>query len=48
MPESLQERFQNLHEFIKAARTNLNRNSWDYLIGASETETIGGTQPDGA
>jgi isopentenyl diphosphate isomerase/L-lactate dehydrogenase-like FMN-dependent dehydrogenase len=39
MPESLQERFQNLHEFITAARTNLNRNSWDYLIGASETET---------
>ena len=48
MPESLQERFQNLHEFIKAARTNLNRNSWDYLIGASETETSRGTQPDGA
>ena len=39
MPESLADRFQNLHEFIKAARTNLNRNAWDYLIGASETET---------
>src|ERR1700746_2934779 len=39
MPESLQDRFQNLHEFIKQARTNLNRNAWDYLIGASETET---------
>jgi isopentenyl diphosphate isomerase/L-lactate dehydrogenase-like FMN-dependent dehydrogenase len=39
MPESLEDRFQNLHEFIKAARTNLNRNVWDYLIGASETET---------
>src|SRR6516225_1344911 len=39
MPESLAERFQNLHEFIKSARTNLNRNTWDYLIGASETET---------
>ena len=35
----LQERFQNLHEFVKAARTNLNRNKWDYLIGGSETET---------
>src|SRR5947207_11347579 len=35
----LQERFQNLHEFVKAARTNLNRNNWDYLIGGSETET---------
>jgi isopentenyl diphosphate isomerase/L-lactate dehydrogenase-like FMN-dependent dehydrogenase len=39
MPESLTDRFQNLHEFITAARTNLNRNAWDYLIGASETET---------
>ena len=39
MPESLKDRFQNLHEFIKAARTNLNRNVWDYLIGGSETET---------
>ena len=39
MPESLADRFQNLHEFIKQARTNLNRNAWDYLIGASETET---------
>jgi isopentenyl diphosphate isomerase/L-lactate dehydrogenase-like FMN-dependent dehydrogenase len=39
MPESLEDRFQNLHEFVKAARTNLNRNVWDYLIGGSETET---------
>src|SRR6516165_7641723 len=39
MPESLHDRFQNLHEFIKVARTNLNRNVWDYLIGASDTET---------
>ena len=39
MPETLADRFQNLHEFIKAARTNLNRNVWDYLIGGSETET---------
>jgi glycolate oxidase len=39
MPESLEDRFQNLHEFITAARTNLNRNVWDYLIGGSETET---------
>jgi hypothetical protein len=23
----------------KAARTNLNRNVWDYLIGGAETET---------
>jgi glycolate oxidase len=39
MPESIHDRFQNLHEFIKVARHNLNRNVWDYLIGASETET---------
>src|ERR1700680_4542716 len=36
---NLEERFQNLHEFVTQARTNLNRNNWDYLIGGSETET---------
>src|SRR5256886_17081731 len=35
----LEYRFQNLHEFVKVARQNLNRNHWDYLIGGSETET---------
>ena len=39
MPESLEERFQNLHEFVTQARINLDRNNWDYLIGGSETET---------
>src|SRR6516164_1100775 len=39
MHESLESRFQNLHEFVTQARTNLDRNNWDYLIGASETET---------
>ena len=40
MPEShSRDRFQNLHEFVTQARTNLNRNNWDYLIGGSETET---------
>jgi len=39
MPQSVADRFQNLHEFIKVARANLNRNAWDYLIGASESET---------
>ena len=39
MPESLHERFQNLHEFVAQARVNLDRNNWDYLIGGSETET---------
>src|SRR5581483_10229093 len=37
--DNLEYRFQNLHEFVKAARQNLDRNNWDYLIGASETET---------
>jgi isopentenyl diphosphate isomerase/L-lactate dehydrogenase-like FMN-dependent dehydrogenase len=36
--EILQYRFQNLHEFVKVARQNLDRNNWDYLIGASESE----------
>jgi len=39
MPESLESRFQNLHEFVTQARTNFDRNNWDYLIGGSETET---------
>src|SRR5579864_7442368 len=33
------EKFQNLHEFIAKARANLNQNAWDYIVGASETET---------
>src|SRR6201747_2698236 len=33
------EEFQNLHEFIRKARANLNQNAWDYIIGAAETET---------
>jgi glycolate oxidase len=28
-----------LHEFVKAAKQKLNANIWDYLIGATETET---------
>jgi isopentenyl diphosphate isomerase/L-lactate dehydrogenase-like FMN-dependent dehydrogenase len=39
MPEPLEDRFQNLHEFVTQARINLDRNNWDYLIGGSETET---------
>ena len=35
----LQERFQTLHEIIRAARLNLNQNLWDYLVGATGTET---------
>src|SRR5246127_3425852 len=33
------EPFQNIHEFVRKARVNLNQNPWDYIIGASETET---------
>lgn len=33
------EPFQNLHEFVRKARANLNQNAWDYILGAAETET---------
>src|SRR5438874_6870266 len=33
------EEFQNLHEFVRKARARLNQNAWDYIAGASETET---------
>src|SRR3954464_15036532 len=33
------EEFQNLHEFVKKARSRLNQNAWDYIVGAAETET---------
>src|SRR3954449_1493187 len=33
------EEFQNLHELIRKARANLNQNTWDYIVGAAETET---------
>jgi isopentenyl diphosphate isomerase/L-lactate dehydrogenase-like FMN-dependent dehydrogenase len=33
------DRFLNLHEFIKEARLKLNAYTWDYLIGGAETET---------
>lgn len=35
----IQDRFQTLHEIIRAARLNLNQNLWDYLVGATATET---------
>ncbi len=37
--DDVRERFQNLHEFIKAARFNLSRNNYDYIVGGTETET---------
>jgi isopentenyl diphosphate isomerase/L-lactate dehydrogenase-like FMN-dependent dehydrogenase len=33
------EEFQNLHEFVRKARARLNQNAWDYIVGATETET---------
>jgi len=31
--------FNVLHQFISAARKNLDDNTWDYLMGAAESET---------
>src|SRR5579883_1986650 len=39
MTELVESRFETLHEIVKAARTQLNQNIWDYLVGATETET---------
>ncbi len=39
LPNALQDRFQTLHEIIRAARLNLNQNLWDYVVGATGTET---------
>ena len=39
MTSNLAERFQTLHEIVKAARHNLAPGPWDYLMGATETET---------
>ncbi|MBI4590054.1 MAG: alpha-hydroxy-acid oxidizing protein [Candidatus Rokubacteria bacterium] len=36
---NLQDRFQTLHEVVRAARLNLPRDAWDYLVGGAETET---------
>jgi isopentenyl diphosphate isomerase/L-lactate dehydrogenase-like FMN-dependent dehydrogenase len=39
MSDVTEQRFQTLHEIVQQAQINLNRNIWDYLIGATETET---------
>jgi len=36
---ALADRFQNLHELVGKARANLDQNSWDYIVGGTETET---------
>jgi isopentenyl diphosphate isomerase/L-lactate dehydrogenase-like FMN-dependent dehydrogenase len=35
----LEDRFQTLHEIVKAARATLAPGPWDYLVGGTETET---------
>lgn len=39
MGSGLEDEFQTLHEFVKAARGKLPPRIWDYLVGAAETET---------
>lgn len=39
LPKVEFQEFETLQEFAKAARENLDQNSWDYLFGAAETET---------
>jgi isopentenyl diphosphate isomerase/L-lactate dehydrogenase-like FMN-dependent dehydrogenase len=33
------QQFENLHELVAKARANLNQNTWDYVVGGTETET---------
>src|SRR5512132_2572077 len=35
----LEDRFQTLHEIVRAARATLAPGPWDYLVGGTETET---------
>src|SRR5262249_23073667 len=39
MGSGLEDRFQTLHEIVKAARGCLPQGPWDYLTGGAETET---------
>ncbi len=39
MASNLEDRFQILHEIVKAARGNLAVGPWDYLVGGAESET---------
>jgi glycolate oxidase len=39
MASNLEDRFQTLHEIVKAARLSLAPGPWDYLVGGTETET---------
>src|SRR5437773_1541573 len=39
MSSGLDDRFQTLHEIVRAAKNRLPAGEWDYLVGATETET---------
>src|SRR5881296_4788106 len=39
MGSGLEDRFQTLHEIVRAAKQRLPAGEWDYLMGATETET---------
>jgi len=39
MSDEAAQKYQTLHELVKAAKLKLNANIWDYLVGATETET---------
>jgi glycolate oxidase len=39
MSSGLEDRFQTLHEIVKAAKASLPKGPWDYLVGGTETET---------
>src|SRR5438093_2122278 len=39
MGEGLRDRFQTLHEIVRAAHQTLDPGAWDYLAGGTETET---------
>jgi isopentenyl diphosphate isomerase/L-lactate dehydrogenase-like FMN-dependent dehydrogenase len=39
MTSNLEDKFQTLHEIVKAARVNLAPGPWDYMVGGAETET---------
>ena len=36
---AMETKYLTLHEFVKAAKNRLDANLWDYLVGATETET---------
>src|SRR6267143_325613 len=39
MSSGLEDRFQTLHEIVRAAKNRLPAGEWDYLMGGTETET---------